>query len=61
MYDRDKLRDDFKNDTGESWEISGTDGVHCVVITVPNKKYVEWLEDKVSELKTLRFINHLLY
>ena len=44
----EELRKEFKKQTGEEWTRTGTDGVHNVLITVPNKKYVEWLEEPIE-------------
>lgn len=43
------LREQFEKETGKNWQNTGTDGVHKVLITVPNPEYVEWLEKRNKE------------
>ena len=44
-----ELREEYKKETNLDAIRERTDGVHCVLIRVPDFDYVDWLECKIVE------------
>jgi hypothetical protein len=48
-----ELREEYKKETNLDAIRERTDGVHCLLIRVPDFDYVDWLECKIVELRKI--------